>query len=765
MSTPDNIPTEQDDGNKNSSDMCSDNSDDDAVEHHQRHRDKNIDDEKTGSIKNKVAMTDKPLSPKFKSLKKCNRKPKPSQPDIVKDANVVDDNRVNTTLKTDDNRTFSSSTESPKTHTLAPKTSTATAAATEETVKVENKIFVSRRKKEETKDDTDAATAKAKVTTVKATTDDESSTEEADDNRTFSSSTESPKTHTLAPKTSTATAAATEETVKVENKIFVSRRKKEETKDDTDAATAKAKVTTVKATTDDESSTEEADNDKGASGNHIASIETHGRKSGNDSKIDNTADVVQKMKTLQPAPVSVSKMAAASAAAAAASLRTIRGSQQGLKTAPPAPSISTKRVIASISAKSSTPSIASKSSKKKKILDKARRQSNLANSNNTDLQRSSQFPFRLHNMLDDADREGHSSIVSWCAGGNSFRIHQPKQMITVLQRYFRQSKFKSFLRQLQGYNFNRITKGKDQGIVSHPMFIRGRRSICALMKRKRAIDSIANATTSTASVDGKSLTALSKSNAGLKRIKKNPDTKKDTKTSPSMTRTGIKQISPKLCGNISEINGIGVPIVSSTTDYRISQQQWQQRGQTLPQQQQQNPLQFNQPVSTTLHQPPIHLQRESSENGMQFHQHRVHQHYQPSTYAPMKQNVTVKPDPQDVLCVNVPNVQHFQGNRKLHSIVQKITSHYFSATDSVKSMIVNEISSRIQNGGSRFLKLAEDGSGWIKCNEQEIFRQGALFTCVNYNAVVFMLMLCGSIYSFMDKILLTACIFSIFHTF
>ena len=545
----------------------------------------------------------------------------------------------------------------------------------------------------------------------------------------------------------------------------MSRRKKEETKDDTDAATAKAKVTTVKATTDDESSTEEADNDKGASGNHIASIETHGRKSGNDSKIDNTAAVVQKMKILQPAPVSVSEMAAASAAAAAASLRTIRGSQQGLKTAPPAPSISTKRVIASISAKSSTPSIASKSSKKKKILDKARRQSNLTNSNNTDLQRSSQFPFRLHNMLDDADREGHSSIVSWCAGGNSFRIHQPKQMITVLQRYFRQSKFKSFLRQLQGYNFNRITKGKDQGIVSHPMFIRGRRSVCALMKRKRAIDSIANATTSTAPVDGKSLTALSKSNAGLRRIKKNPDTKKNTKTSPSMTRTGIKQISPKLCGNIAEINGIGVPIVSSTTDYRISQQQWQQRGQTLPQQQQQNPLQFNQPVPTTLHQPPIHLQRESSENGMQFHQHRVHQHYQPSTYAPMKQNVTVKPDPQDVLCVNVPNVQHFQGNRKLHSIVQKITSHYFSATDSVKSMIVNEISSRIQNGGSRFLKLAEDGSGWIKCNEQEIFRQGALFTCVNYNAVVFMLMLCGSIYSVLDKILLTACIFSIFHTF
>jgi hypothetical protein len=35
-------------------------------------------------------------------------------------------------------------------------------------------------------------------------------------------------------------------------------------------------------------------------------------------------------------------------------------------------------------------------------------------------------------------------------------------------------------------------------------------------------------------------------------------------------------------------------------------------------------------------------------------------------------------------------------------------------------MIVNEISSRIQKGGSRFLKLTEDGRNWMECNEEEI---------------------------------------------
>jgi len=117
--------------------------------------------------------------------------------------------------------------------------------------------------------------------------------------------------------------------------------------------------------------------------------------------------------------------------------------------------------------------------------------SSSSSSSNNDLQRSSQFPFRLHNMLDDAERTGHSHIVSWSPGGESFKIHLPKQLINVVQQYFRQSKLTSFLRQLQWYDFKRTTRGIDQGVVSHPMFLRGRRSACTLMKRNVAVASAA----------------------------------------------------------------------------------------------------------------------------------------------------------------------------------------------------------------------------------------------------------------------------------
>lgn len=83
----------------------------------------------------------------------------------------------------------------------------------------------------------------------------------------------------------------------------------------------------------------------------------------------------------------------------------------------------------------------------------------------------------------------------------------------------------------------------------------------------------------------------------------------------------------------------------------------------------------------------------------------------------------INPEPQDVLCVDVPNVQNFQGNRKLTSIVKKITGHYTSATETVKNMIVNEIATRIQKGGSRFLKLSEEGTSWLECNGEEICRK------------------------------------------
>ena len=69
------------------------------------------------------------------------------------------------------------------------------------------------------------------------------------------------------------------------------------------------------------------------------------------------------------------------------------------------------------------------------------------------------FPSKLHDMLDDADKKNgqYSHIISWCLDGKSFMIKQPGEdtpfVNIILKKYFRQTKYKSFLRQLQGYCF------------------------------------------------------------------------------------------------------------------------------------------------------------------------------------------------------------------------------------------------------------------------------------------------------------------------
>ncbi len=54
----------------------------------------------------------------------------------------------------------------------------------------------------------------------------------------------------------------------------------------------------------------------------------------------------------------------------------------------------------------------------------------------------------------------------------------------ILQKCgFNQSKWKSFLRQLQNYGFRREIRGPTKGICKHPDLIRGRRELCMNMRR------------------------------------------------------------------------------------------------------------------------------------------------------------------------------------------------------------------------------------------------------------------------------------------
>ncbi len=79
---------------------------------------------------------------------------------------------------------------------------------------------------------------------------------------------------------------------------------------------------------------------------------------------------------------------------------------------------------------------------------------------------SSNFPAKLHEVLQRADREGYQSIISWCdvatfgnrnmiedwkaSGCTPFKVHDPDKFVEkIVPRFFpAMGKFKSFLRQV-----------------------------------------------------------------------------------------------------------------------------------------------------------------------------------------------------------------------------------------------------------------------------------------------------------------------------
>lgn len=77
-------------------------------------------------------------------------------------------------------------------------------------------------------------------------------------------------------------------------------------------------------------------------------------------------------------------------------------------------------------------------------------------------------------------------IVSWLPHGRAFIVLNTQQLCdVVLPRFFKQSKFMSFTRQLNLWGFKRITKGVDAGAYYHELFLRGRPRLCMLMKRQK----------------------------------------------------------------------------------------------------------------------------------------------------------------------------------------------------------------------------------------------------------------------------------------
>lgn len=75
------------------------------------------------------------------------------------------------------------------------------------------------------------------------------------------------------------------------------------------------------------------------------------------------------------------------------------------------------------------------------------------------------FVVKLHMILSNSNFE---SIVTWLPHGRSWRILRPKDFEQkVIPLYFRHGRYSSFMRQVNGWGFRRVTGGSDYNSYYH----------------------------------------------------------------------------------------------------------------------------------------------------------------------------------------------------------------------------------------------------------------------------------------------------------
>jgi hypothetical protein len=95
--------------------------------------------------------------------------------------------------------------------------------------------------------------------------------------------------------------------------------------------------------------------------------------------------------------------------------------------------------------------------------------------------RGTNFPSKLHDML---SREEIFDVISWCPHGRSWRVLKPKAFeLKILPKYFRHGNYNSFMRQVNGWGFRRISQGPDFNSYYHEYFLRGMPHLCRRMRR------------------------------------------------------------------------------------------------------------------------------------------------------------------------------------------------------------------------------------------------------------------------------------------
>lgn len=95
-----------------------------------------------------------------------------------------------------------------------------------------------------------------------------------------------------------------------------------------------------------------------------------------------------------------------------------------------------------------------------------------------------QFPWKLHHLLDECEKNGDANVISWLPDGKAFKVHQKVDFSTrIMPAFFNSSKHKTFQRSLNLWGFEKVNNGPGKGACYHPFFIRGKPDLCHSMMR------------------------------------------------------------------------------------------------------------------------------------------------------------------------------------------------------------------------------------------------------------------------------------------
>jgi hypothetical protein len=100
------------------------------------------------------------------------------------------------------------------------------------------------------------------------------------------------------------------------------------------------------------------------------------------------------------------------------------------------------------------------------------------------------FPRKLHALLEEAEEKGFQNLICWQSGGKSFKVLESGRFTkTIMPKYFKQTKFISFQRQLNIYGFQKIHHGPNKGGYLHACLVQGIPDMCLLIKRQGSPES------------------------------------------------------------------------------------------------------------------------------------------------------------------------------------------------------------------------------------------------------------------------------------